>query len=133
MSSRHVASAAALTAAFLATSATGTALASKTEWSIDAATPTLYISQEGCWAELTTTYTYASAGKLLVEGFVNGTSQGVQTFSFNGKGTATSTSSRITGGSSVTFTVTLVKQGASAVVEATTTTRPSSCPAVPSG
>ena len=114
------------TAALVSTTGTGTALADKTAWSIDSATPTVYVSSAGCSADVTTTYTHASAGKLEVEAFVNGVSQGVQAYVFNGKGTETATSARVTGanGSSFSFTVSLLKQGSSAAPEATATTSP---------
>ena len=114
------------TAALVFTTGTGAALADKTAWSIDSATPTVYVTSAGCSADVTTTYTHASAGKLEVEAFVNGVSQGVQTYAFNGKGTETTTSTQVSGagGSSFTFALTLVKQGSSAAAEATTTTSP---------
>lgn len=128
---------AAAATALMTCGATGTALADKMAWSIDSATRTIYVSPAGCSADVTTTYSYASTGRLELEAFVNGVSQGVQTYGFNGKGTATVRSQQVSGpgGSSFSFTLTLLKQGAAAVVEATTTIPPSSpCfTAVPTG
>ena len=132
----RIAAAPVVTAALMASAGTGTARADKTAWSIDSATRTIYVSPAGCSADVTTTYTYASTGRLEIEGFVNGVSQGVQTTDFNGKGTATVQSQQVSGagGSSFGFTLTLVKQGSSALVEATTTIPASSCfAAVPTG